>query len=162
MEQVPEVLLGKGIWVHLVTWLIYWFRVRAYIMLEIKQILECWRCCESADLSNVAKVANFQCCKCCSAFRLLQGCSVFRCCNIAKALKCSRMLQGSFYCGKLQMLQEKKCVCKYCRVYRCCSTFSVAEFAVALKIVAGVVELSKCCERAGFFRVLQYEFLIFF
>ena len=30
-------------------------------------------------------------------------------------------------------------------------------FAVALKIVAGVTEFSKCCQRAGFFRELQYE-----
>ena len=31
-----------------------------------------------------------------------------------------------------------------------------------LKVVAGVAELSKCCERAGFFKVLQYEILDFF
>ena len=35
----------------------------------------------------------------------------------------------------------------------------LGSIAVALKIVVGVSEFSKCCEHTGFFRVLQYEIL---
>ena len=74
-------------------------------------------------------------------------------------LECCRV---PLFLGKLQMLQETRCVCKCCRACRCCSPFNVVEFAVALKIVAGVAELSKCCERAGFFKMLQHEIITFF
>ena len=113
---------------------------------------------------------SFKCCKGCqlSVLQMLQ------CFPGVAGLQCLQILQ---YCGSLKMLLEccrvcflgesykccrKKCACKCCKAYRGCSAFIVAEFAVALEIFAGVAELSKCCEPAGFFRVLQYEILDFF
>ena len=58
------------------------------------------------------------------------------------------------YYGSLKTLQERKCVCKCYRTEstRVAVLSMLLSFAVALKIVAGVTEFSKCCERAGFFQ----------
>ena len=120
---------------HLVSWLICSFRVRTYSMLTICGFP---RYCKCVDLSNVAaEVANFQCCKCSSAFK---------CCNIVEALKCYR---------------EEKIMFANATEPTGVAEFSMLRsFAEALKIVADFTEFSKCCERAGFFRVLQYEILV--
>ena len=81
------------------------------------------------------KVVNFQCCKCSSAFI---------CCNIAEALECA---------GK------KKLFANATEPTGVEELSMLRSFGVALKMVAGVTEFSKCCVCAGFFRVLQHEIL---
>ena len=63
------------------------------------------------------------------------------------------------YCGSLRTCREEKLFGNATEPTRVAELSMLRGFAVALKMVAGVTEFSKCCECAGFFMVLQYEIL---